>query len=90
MHDISMAKGILNAALKEAKGRKVLRIKIDLAEEGHLTKETLSEAFKLISHGTIAEGANLQINSIANSFAHGHSHDDLLETKILELEVEEE
>lgn len=87
MHDLSLARGILDLALKEAKGRKVLRIKIDLAEDGHLTKETLKEAFNLISEGTLAQEAVLEIRPLENIVS---AEGDLPETKVTELEIEED
>jgi len=79
MHELSLANEILSLALKEARDRKVTSIKIALAEDGHTTAESLSEAFGLASQGTLAEGARLDIQK---------SND--LETRMVELEVEEE
>ena len=78
MHELSLASEILSLALKEAGNRKVTSIKIALAEDGHTTVESLSEAFGLVALGTLAEGARLDIQK---------SND--LETRLVELEVEE-
>lgn len=86
MHDITYAQGILNVCLKESKGRKVSRISIELVEDGHLNKHTLSEAFKLVSRGSIAEGAKLDIKT--RSFV-PCENEEMPHTRVLELEVEE-
>jgi Zn finger protein HypA/HybF involved in hydrogenase expression len=87
MHDITVASGILNIALKEARQRKILRIKIELAEDGHLTKDTLAEAFKLVSQATLAEEALLEIKPVRDFSSSGET--EMMQAKILELEVEE-
>lgn len=87
MHDITLANDILHIALKEAKERKILRIKMQMIEDGHLTKETLTEAFKLVSKGTVAEGAALVISTVRYFMPSGGV--SLPENKVLELEVEE-
>jgi len=79
MHELSLAGEILNLAFKKARDRKILSIKIALAEDGHTTPETLSEAFNLASQGTLAQGAQLKIEKSGD-----------LETRVVELEVEEE
>jgi hydrogenase nickel incorporation protein HypA/HybF len=79
MHELSIAGEILNLTLKEARGRRITSIKIALAEDGHTTPESLSEAFGLASQGTLAEGARLDIQK-SNDF----------QTRVVELEVEED
>lgn len=87
MHEITYAQGILVACLKEAKGRRVSRIKIELVKDNHLKPQTLGEAFKLISKGTLAEGAVLEIRP--REF-NASGNEDFTPAKILELEVEED
>lgn len=79
MHDIILANEILNIALKEAKGRRIISVKIALAEDGHITIESLSEAFDLVTQGTLAEGARLEIQKTNDP-----------QTRLVELEVEED
>lgn len=78
MHEFSLASEILSLALKEAGNRKITSIKIALAQDGHTTPQTLSEAFRLASQATLAEGAQLKIEKSGD-----------LETRVIELEVEE-
>jgi Zn finger protein HypA/HybF involved in hydrogenase expression len=78
MHGLSLVNEILSVVLKEARGKRVLSIKIALAEDGHTTPQSLSETFHLASRGTPAEGAELQIEKTSD-----------LETRLIELEVEE-
>ncbi|MFH1577934.1 MAG: hydrogenase maturation nickel metallochaperone HypA [Candidatus Omnitrophota bacterium] len=78
MHELSLATTILKFVLKEAKNRKVLSVKVALAEDGHTTPQSLSGAFSLAAQGTLAQGAQLDIKKASN-----------FETRVLELEVEE-
>ena len=87
MHDITYAQEILDVCLKEAKGRKVARVKLELMEEGHLTERTLREAFKLISRGTIADGALLDIKPRSDYLE--ADAQEISHARILELELEE-
>lgn len=77
MHEVGIVKEILNLALEKASGKKIVRIKIELGEDGHTTEGSLAGAFALISKGTVAEGCRLEIIK---------SRD--LENRLLELEVE--
>lgn len=78
MHELSLANTILKLVLKEAKNRKVISVKIALAQDGHTTPQSLSEAFSLAAEGTLAQGAQLDIKKAGD-----------LETRVLKLEVEE-
>lgn len=77
MHELTLANEILKFVLKEAKDSKITSIKIALADDGHTTSESLSEAFGLISQGTLAEGAELKIEEAGE-----------LDTRVVDLEVE--
>ncbi|MCM8800878.1 MAG: hydrogenase/urease maturation nickel metallochaperone HypA [Candidatus Omnitrophica bacterium] len=77
MHELALAQEILNLALKESEGKKIISITISLAENGHITAQSLREAFYLVSQGTLAESAKLKIKKTND-----------LEIQVKELEVE--
>jgi Zn finger protein HypA/HybF involved in hydrogenase expression len=77
VHEIGVAKEVLALSLKEAKGRQIRRIKVELGNDGHTTPESLTHAFGLVSKGTIAQDARLDITMGAD-----------LESRVIELEVE--
>jgi hydrogenase nickel incorporation protein HypA/HybF len=78
MHEIGIAKEMLELALEKANGKKIKSMLIELAEDGHTTPESLKEAFSLVAKGTIAENASLQIVKIKD-----------FDSRLLELQVEE-
>lgn len=78
MHEVGIAKEMLELALEKSKGKKIKNIVIELAEDGHTTPESLKDAFSLVAMGTVAENASLQIIRIRD-----------FDSRLLELEVEE-
>ena len=78
MHEIGIAKEMLELALEKANGKKIKSMIIELAHDGHTTPDSLKEAFGLVAKGTVAENANLQIIKIKD-----------FDSRLLELEVEE-
>jgi Zn finger protein HypA/HybF involved in hydrogenase expression len=77
MHEVGVAKEILKIALQNAGGKKIKTINVELAEDGHTTAQSLTDAFGLIVKGTVAQGAVLKINKT-----------DELESRVSEIEVE--
>jgi len=78
MHEVGVAQEMLKIALDRAQGRKVSRMKIALADDGHTTPESLANAFSLVAQGTPAQGARLSIERTPE-----------LESRVIELDVEE-
>ncbi|MEM0360011.1 MAG: hydrogenase maturation nickel metallochaperone HypA [Candidatus Diapherotrites archaeon] len=64
MHEFGIARKLLGDALAEAKKARAGKIKeivIELGEIADVTAEELTEAFKVVSEGTIAEKARIKI-----------------------------
>ena len=77
MHEVGVAKEILNLGLEKARGRKIKSLKVELGDDGHTTPKSLIDAFAMVAVGTLAEGASLVITRTKD-----------LESRLLELEVE--
>jgi Zn finger protein HypA/HybF involved in hydrogenase expression len=77
MHEVGVAKEILKVALQNAGGNKIKIINVELAEDGHTTVQSLTDAFDLIAKGTVAEGAQLLIKKT-----------DAMESRVSDIEVE--
>jgi len=77
MHEVGVAREILKIALENAKGKKIKNIKVALAEDGHTTPVSLTDAFALVAKGTLAEEALLTIQETQE-----------LESRVVDLEVE--
>ena len=76
MHEIGVAKELLKLAFQKAEGRKILRLSVELGDDGHTTPATLREAFGILSKNTIAEGCELQIAQTKD-----------LETRLISLDI---
>lgn len=63
MHELSVAQGIVSAALPYAKGR-VKEVHIAVGELTHVNPEQLAFAFEIASKGTPLEGAALKTRII--------------------------
>lgn len=68
MHEVSLMQSTLNIALAQAKGANAAKIDFLTMEIGDLSgvmPEALEFAFEVLRLGTIAENAQLKINSVA-------------------------
>jgi hydrogenase nickel incorporation protein HypA/HybF len=77
MHEVGVAKEVLQLCLGKAEGKRIKKIKVELGNDGHTTPESLTHAFEMVAKGTIAENARLHIIKGAD-----------LESRVIELEVE--
>lgn len=78
MHEVGVAREILKIALENAKGKKIKNIRVALAEDGHTTPASLTEAFALVAKGTAAEEAQLAIEKTQE-----------MDSRVVDLDVEE-
>jgi hydrogenase nickel incorporation protein HypA/HybF len=60
MHELSVALGIVNAALKRVKRGRVVEVQVAVGELTHINAEQLRFAFEIASRGTALEGAKLK------------------------------
>lgn len=60
MHEYSLARGIVQAALRHADGRPVTAVGLQIGPLRQVVPDTLAFAFELTSRGTPCEGARLE------------------------------
>jgi Zn finger protein HypA/HybF involved in hydrogenase expression len=77
MHEIGVAKEVLNICLEKALGRQVKSITVELGNDGHTTPQSLTHAFEMVAKGTVAENARMKVVQGAE-----------LESRVIEFEVE--
>ncbi len=69
MHELSVAQGIVSAALSHIKGGgKVQEVHVAIGELTHINVEQLAFAFEIASKGTALEGARLETRIIEARF----------------------
>ncbi|MCM8823338.1 MAG: hydrogenase/urease maturation nickel metallochaperone HypA [Candidatus Omnitrophica bacterium] len=61
MHELGICREILDFVISQAKGKRVLRIKVEIPQEEHLTAQLFKEIFKIVSYRTNVEGANIDV-----------------------------
>ena len=67
MHELAITEGIMEAAIpaaKEAGAKKILEIRLKIGELSGVIPECVYEYFKMLSVGTIAEGAKISVETI--------------------------
>lgn len=67
MHEYSIAQGIMQTVLAEAekaKAQKVVKVSLKIGDLTGVFPDSLSFCFELLSKGTIAEGAALNIEKV--------------------------
>lgn len=61
MHEIGLCEGILDAVERRAGGRKVLAVRVRAGQRLCVVEPALDQAFTLVSEGTVAEGARVEL-----------------------------
>ena len=67
MHELAITEGIMDAAVPaalESGAKKILEIRLKIVELSGVFPECINEYFKVLSEGTIAEGAVLKVEKI--------------------------
>ncbi len=64
MHELSVALGIVDAALEKVKDGRVVEVALAVGELTHINGEQLALAFEVASRGTPLEGARLKVRRI--------------------------
>lgn len=67
MHEMALAEGIVDIALTTAKqhgSTQILAIEVNVGDFAGVEKESLIFCFDAVTRGTIAEGAQLQLQSV--------------------------
>jgi Zn finger protein HypA/HybF involved in hydrogenase expression len=61
MHELGLCEGILDAVERRAAGREVAGVKVRVGEALRVVEPALDQAFTLVSEGTVAEGAQIEM-----------------------------
>jgi hydrogenase nickel incorporation protein HypA/HybF len=65
MHELSLSRAIVDAALRHAEGRPVEVVHVRLGALRQAVPESLSFCFAAVSRGTGCEGADLEVETVA-------------------------
>lgn len=60
MHEQALARGVLDAAVAHAQGRRVLRVDVAVGALRQVVPGSLAFHFEILARGTLCEGARLQ------------------------------
>src|SRR5947208_16263808 len=64
MHELSVASAVLGIVERHADGRRVARVELKVGHLRQVVPSALELAFELVAHGTLAEGAELEIEKV--------------------------
>jgi len=77
MHELAVADSLVSMIAETAAGRRVVKVTLEVGELSCVSLEALSFSFDLVSEGTAAQGAQLDVRRTSG---------DALNLKSLELE----
>jgi len=64
MHELALADAIVTVCCDNARGRRVVRVELEVGRLRQVVADALSFAFDLVARGTPAEGAELEIADV--------------------------
>ena len=64
MHEVGLCESLLEAVERRAAGRRVLGVKVRVGEDHRVVDEALDQAFELVAAGTVAEGAQVELEVV--------------------------
>ena len=64
MHEIGLCEGIIDAVERRAAGRRVLAVRVRAGTDLMVGEPALGQAFTLLSEGTVAEGARVELVAV--------------------------
>jgi hydrogenase nickel incorporation protein HypA/HybF len=64
MHELSIAEGVVEVALRHARGRPVAAVELRVGHLRQVVPSALEFAFALVSAGTVLEGAELRMEEV--------------------------
>jgi len=64
MHEVSLGEAILDAVERRAAGRKVRRVRVRVGTQHGVVGPALDQGFEMVSEGTVAEGAILDVVAV--------------------------
>ncbi|GAC1325086.1 MAG: hydrogenase maturation nickel metallochaperone HypA [Chloroflexota bacterium] len=65
MHELSIAQSIAEIACRHAAGRRVSKVELKVGRLRQVVPASLAFSFELVAQGTVAEGAELEMQSVA-------------------------
>jgi hydrogenase nickel incorporation protein HypA/HybF len=64
MHELAIAESVVRIACEHAGERRVAKVELKVGHLRQVVPDALAFAFELVAHGTVAEGADLEIEEI--------------------------
>ena len=64
MHELAIAEGVLEVALRHARGRRVAAVELKVGHLRQVVPSALEFAFELVADGTPLEGAELRMEEV--------------------------
>ena len=64
MHELSIAEGVVDVALRHARGRRVAVVSLTVGHLRQVVPSALEFAFELVAQGTPLEGADLRMEEV--------------------------
>lgn len=64
MHELGMSESILDAVMRRAAGRRVVRVRLQVGVLHRVHEPSLEQSFSLVAEGTDAAGAALEMTSM--------------------------
>ncbi|MGH2761744.1 MAG: hydrogenase maturation nickel metallochaperone HypA [Thermoleophilaceae bacterium] len=64
MHELSIAEGVVDVALRHARGRRVAVVELKVGHLRQVVPSALEFAFELVAQGTELEGAELRMEEV--------------------------
>lgn len=64
MHELSIAQSITEIACRHAEGRRISKIELKVGRLRQVVPSALAFSFQLVAEGTLAEGAELEMESV--------------------------
>jgi hydrogenase nickel incorporation protein HypA/HybF len=64
MHELSIAEGVIGVVERHAHGRRVAKVELKVGYLRQVVPSALSFAFGLVAEGTVAEGAELEMEEV--------------------------
>jgi hydrogenase nickel incorporation protein HypA/HybF len=64
MHELSLAEGVIEVVERHAGGRRVTKVELKVGHLRQVVPSALGFAFELVSQGTAAEGAELEMEEV--------------------------
>jgi hydrogenase nickel incorporation protein HypA/HybF len=64
MHELSIAEGVVEVALRHARGRPVAAVELRVGHLRQVVPSALEFAFELVTEGTVLEGAELRMEEV--------------------------